>query len=200
MRADGTPPKAIARALGVRPAVIAPLVRRLAAESPTPPAADAELAGCWISPNWSRELLVQRRHGWEDIDLRHDGPAGIALVLVARAARHDRVSVCGYLVDTFCLGVKNAIGPEDMHRRDVLGFARMYSRGSPPRPCGHRSSWHDIWCTAPSRSRQLSGSTRIRTSRRFAATSATWAAPVRSRSAGAGGRCTWRDPTTIPSA
>jgi len=111
--------------------VIAPLVRRLAAGSPAPPAADAELAGCWISPNWSRELLVQRRHGWEDIDLRHDGPAGIALVLVARAARHDRVSVCGYLVDTFCLGVKNAIGPEKMHRRDVLGFVRTYFAAFP---------------------------------------------------------------------
>jgi hypothetical protein len=33
MRAEGTPPKAIARALGVRPAMIAPLVRQVAAEA-----------------------------------------------------------------------------------------------------------------------------------------------------------------------
>ena len=131
MRADGAPPKAIARALGVRPAVIAPLVRRLAAESP---AGIAELAGCWISPSWSRELLVQRRDGWEDIDLGDHGPAGIVLVLVARAPRHGRVSVCGYLVDTFCLGVKNAIGPEEMHRRDVPAFVRMYFAAFPARP------------------------------------------------------------------
>ena len=38
----------------------------------------------------------------------------------------DRVSVCGYLVDTFCLGVKNVIGPELMRRRELDSFARMY--------------------------------------------------------------------------
>jgi hypothetical protein len=134
MRADGAPPKAIARALGVRPAVIAPLVRQVAAESPAPHAGAAELAGCWISPNWSRELLVQRRDGWEDTDLGDDGPAGLVLVLVARASRHDRVSVCGYLVDTFCLGVKNAIGPEQMHRRDLLAFVRTYFAAFPAPP------------------------------------------------------------------
>jgi len=134
MRGDGAPPKAIARALGVRPAVIAPLVRQLAAESPAPPARAAELAGCWISPNWSRELLVQRRDGWEDIDLGDEGPVGIVLVLVARAPRHDRVSVGGYLVDTFCLGVKNAIGPQEMHRRDMLAFVRTYFTAFPAPP------------------------------------------------------------------
>jgi len=34
--------------------------------------------------------------------------------------------VCGYLVDTFCLGVKHAIGPEEMRRRDLPAFVRMY--------------------------------------------------------------------------
>jgi hypothetical protein len=126
LRAAGTPPKAIARALGVRPAVVRPLVQRVAAESPAPKVAEAALAGCWVSPGWSREILVERREGWNDVDLGPDGPAGIALVLLARAARHDRVSVCGYLVDTFCLGVKNAIGPEEMRRRDLPVFLRTY--------------------------------------------------------------------------
>ena len=126
MRAAGAPPKAIARALGVRPAVIAPLVRRVAAEAPVAPAEQSELVGCWASPGWSRELFVERRDGWEDVDLGPDGPAGMALVLVARAGRHDRVSVCGYLVDTFCLGVKDALGPESIRQRDRLHFARTY--------------------------------------------------------------------------
>jgi len=59
---------------------------------------------------WSHDLLVRRHESWNDVDLGPEGPAGEALVLVARAARHDRVSVCGYLVDTFCLGVA---GPHD---------------------------------------------------------------------------------------
>jgi hypothetical protein len=131
MRADGAPPKAIARALGVRPAVIAPLVRQIAAEAPGVPIDRGELVGCWISPAWSRELIVERRDGWNDVDLGPDGPAGIALVLVARAGRADRVSVCGYLVDTFCLGVKNVIGPELMGKRQLASFARAYFMAFP---------------------------------------------------------------------
>ena len=45
-----------------------------------------------------------------------DGPhanpgSGLVTALVARAHRHDSVSVCVYLVDVYCLGVKNATGP-----------------------------------------------------------------------------------------
>jgi hypothetical protein len=132
MRTMGASPKAIARALGVRPAVVAPLIQRVAAEAPANRSIqEAELVGCWVSPAWSRELLVQRRDGWLDVDLGAAGPAGIALVLVARGRRHDRVSVCGYLVDTFCLGVKNVIGPEPMHRRDLASFVRTYFMAFP---------------------------------------------------------------------
>ena len=35
---------------------------------------------------------------------------------------------------TFCLGVKNAIGPEQMHRRDVLAFVRTYFAAFPAPP------------------------------------------------------------------
>jgi hypothetical protein len=131
MRAQGSPPRAIARALGVRPAIIAPLVRQVAAELPEVPVERAELAGCWISPAWSRDLPVELRDGWNDVDLGPDGPAGIVLVLVARAARSDKVSVCGYLVDTFCLGVKDVIGPELMRRRKLPSFVRAYFSAFP---------------------------------------------------------------------
>jgi len=134
MRASGASPKSIARALGVRPAVIAPLVRHVAAEAATTPAGEPELVGCWVSPGWSSELLVRRRDGWEDVDLGPYGPAGVAQVLVARAGRHDRVEACGYLVDTFCLGVKNALGPEPMRRRDLASFVRTYFMAFPAPP------------------------------------------------------------------
>jgi hypothetical protein len=132
LRAAGRSPKEIARTLGVRPAAIAPLVREMAVESAAHD--QGELAGCWISPAWSRDLLVPRREGWDDTDLGPGGPAGIALVLVARANRHDRVIACGYLVDTFCLGVKNTIGPQRLHRRDLPGFVRSYFGAFPAPP------------------------------------------------------------------
>ena len=126
LRATGMSPKGIARTLGVRPAAVAPIVRELAAETPPQPPEHRELVGCWISPAWSRELIVEPREGWDDVDVGPDGPAGIALVLVARAGRGDRVSVCGYLVDTFCLGVKDVIGPELMRKRQLPSFSRAY--------------------------------------------------------------------------
>lgn len=134
LRAAGATPKAIARALGVRSAAVAPLVRQLAAEAPAVPTAEAPLAGCWVSPAWSRELQVARRAGWDDVDLGPGGPAGIVLVLVAREARHDRVSVCGYLVDTFCLGVKDTIGPLEMRGRELPSFVRTYFMAFPAAP------------------------------------------------------------------
>ena len=134
LRGAGATPKAIARMLGVRPAVVAPLVRRVAAEAPAPPPEQRELAGCWISPAWSRDLLVTRREGWDDVDVGPDGPAGIALVLVARRDRHNEVAACGYLVDTFCLGVKNTIGPERMHRSELPVFVRLYFAAFPASP------------------------------------------------------------------
>ncbi len=145
MRDDGETPKAIARVLGVRPAVIAPLVRQVAAETQEPEVHEADVVGCWISPGWSRELLIHRRAGWDDVDDRADAPpGGLALVLVARAGRRDRVSVCGYLVDTFCLGVKNTIGPERMRRRELLSFSRTYFRAfpSPPLPAPIEQAQH----------------------------------------------------------
>jgi len=134
LRADGVTPKAIARTLGVRPAVIAPLVRRVAAESPAPPLEQGELVGCWISPAWSRDLLFAPRAGWEDVDLGPDGPAGLALVLVARRRRHNEIGACGYLVDTFCLGVKNTIGPQRMHPRELPAFRSVYFAAFPVPP------------------------------------------------------------------
>jgi len=43
-----------------------------------------------------------------------------------RATRHDRVSVAGFLLDMFCLGVKNVLGPEEMRARDLPAFVRKY--------------------------------------------------------------------------
>jgi hypothetical protein len=117
--------------LGVRPAVVAPLVRLVAAEKTALTTGAGELVGCWVSPGWSRELLVVPREGWDDVDLGRDGPAGVALVLVARAAGRDRVTACCFLLDTFCLGVKNAIGPNPMRRHDLPAFVRIYFKAFP---------------------------------------------------------------------
>ncbi|MGH3620419.1 MAG: hypothetical protein ACRDQ5_01330 [Sciscionella sp.] len=97
LRAAGRSPKQIARALGVRPATIAPLVRTVAREDAA--AHPAAVVGCWVSPGWSAGLTVDGHEDWQDPAESPTGGDGLVGVVVARRARPRRVSVCGYLVD-----------------------------------------------------------------------------------------------------
>src|SRR4051794_33296268 len=110
LRGQGRSPKQIARTLGMTPAAVAPLVRAVAADaqaiSSTP-----ELVGCWANKGWSAGLSYQHDKGWADQDTRHNGTGGLVAVLIARKHGWDKLAVSGYLVDVYCLGVKNAIGP-----------------------------------------------------------------------------------------
>jgi len=125
LRAKGSSPKEIARALGVSPGKVAPLIRAIAATDTTP-IAERELVGCWVSPGWQDGLSFDPRPGWSDGEPGEARVGGIVSVLVARQELRHRVSVCGYLVDTFCLGVKNAIGPTVMDHHGVHGFVSQY--------------------------------------------------------------------------
>jgi hypothetical protein len=125
LRAAGRSPKEIARALGVRPATVAPLVRTLAQQdAATQP--EPAVVGCWVSPGWSTALAVDGHEDWPDATTRDEGPEGVACVVVARRHRPQRVSVCGYLVDVYCLGVKNALGPQLMNERDLPAFVHHF--------------------------------------------------------------------------
>src|SRR3954454_18448595 len=129
LRERGMSVKQIARTLGEKAVDIAPLVNAIAAED-TPEETDPGVVGCWVSPGWSIGLTVHGHHPeWRDSDDTADFPGGIAAVLVARRHRTNRVSVCGYLIDTYCLGVKDALGPRLMSDRDLPAFVRMYFDG-----------------------------------------------------------------------
>ncbi|WP_322767101.1 helix-turn-helix domain-containing protein [Frankia sp. Cr1] len=127
LRSEGKPPKAIARALGVPPSVVASLVRVVAAERDAV-AGEPEVAGCWINVGWSLGLAVDQSRGWVDEDeaASEDAIGGLVSVLVARRHRWDKVSVCGYLVDAYCLGVKNVRGPDIKNELDLRRFLPDY--------------------------------------------------------------------------
>lgn len=122
MRESGQAPKQIARSLGISVAEASRLVRAAAAQAGQ---SEARVAGCWISPNWSARLTVDGRPDWPSADA-DTGSEGLVLVLVARAHRYGKVAVCGYLVDPFCLGVKNALGPEVVDEVALPGFVQLY--------------------------------------------------------------------------
>lgn len=111
LRARGLSPKEIARSLGLRPAAVADLVRKLAAERDAADP-DGDLVGCWINAGWSIGLSIAEHPQWRDPGA-DDGTGGLASVVVARRRRdRRRITACVYLVDLHCLGVKNAMGPD----------------------------------------------------------------------------------------
>lgn len=128
LRDAGYSPKEIARSLGVRPAAVVPLVRALAQQSAAA-ATEPEVVGCWVSPGWSVGLTVDGHPEWPDVTSADTSRSGVAVVLVARRDRPRRVRVCGYLVDVYCLGVKNAIGPRLMKDEDLPSFRRLFFGG-----------------------------------------------------------------------
>jgi hypothetical protein len=128
LREQGHTPKQIARALGIKPSEASRLVRSAAilaqARAPEPP-----LVGCWVSPNWNIGLAFGDHPDWPVHEDPPAGSDGLVAVLVARRYRHDKVSVCGYLADVYCLGVKNALGPEIMDELALREFLRQYFSG-----------------------------------------------------------------------
>jgi hypothetical protein len=129
LRARRYTPAEIARSLGIRKGEAARLVRAVAVESRT--AANAGEATdetqCWINPGWRYGLRIERHDDWpcDDGAPSEAGDSGVALVLVANPDGYDRVALCSYLVDTWCLGVKNAMGPKRMRRRELRSFRRL---------------------------------------------------------------------------
>jgi hypothetical protein len=129
LRAEGLTPKEIARAVGARPGEVTAIVRRIAAEAT---AGGPALVGCWVGRGWSTALTVAGHPEWPDEPVEA-GLDGLVCVLVARRHRPRRLSVCGYLLDTYCLGLKNTLGPELMRDDDLAEFQEMFfPAGAPP--------------------------------------------------------------------
>lgn len=125
LRAKGASPKEIARALGIPRAKVVPLVRVIAAEDSTPIAA-REIVGCWLNTDWSDGLTFDSRPGWPTGERIDADRGGLVTAIVVREDRRNRVSACVYLVDTFCLGVKNTVGPRAMDRGALHTFTTQY--------------------------------------------------------------------------
>jgi hypothetical protein len=125
LRAEGRSPKEIARTLGVSPSVVAPLVRAVAAEG-SAAAGEPEVAGCWINVGWSTGLTIDPARDWTDEKPSAEGLDGRVSVLVARRHTWDRMTVCGYLADVYCTGVKDLIGPDIIDDRQLSRFREYF--------------------------------------------------------------------------
>lgn len=124
LRQKGRTPKEIARALGLKPADVIPLIRAIGAQSPK---REGPVAGCWVTGHWSDKLGVTGHADWPGMSPpeTESGESGLVGVLVARETG-STVLTCGFLVDVYCLGVKDTNGPKSMDRRKLPDFSRTF--------------------------------------------------------------------------
>ena len=130
LRARRYTPAEIARALAISKGEATRLARLIALESAAgtiDTAQAVEETRCWISPGWRHGLQIEGHDNWPG-DARAPSEAadsGVALVVLAQPHGYGRVAMCSYLIDTWCLGVKNAMGPKRMGRRDLDAVRRQ---------------------------------------------------------------------------
>jgi hypothetical protein len=140
LRTRNVAPKQIARQLGLRPAEVSALIKAQAEQAATARLAAGELNPlfqCLINQSCLADLLPER-HTETAIalspKLEDDADAGLAVIILSRKAGFNRLEVCTYLVDLWCLGVKDASGPRLMNPstyKDFVEFAyRPFSGGS----------------------------------------------------------------------
>ena len=147
LRARGYAPKEIARALGVRPAVVVSLVRLIEAER-TAAETERELVGCWVSPGWRVGLTLSGHREWPDGETAYLEAGGLVGMLIACEDRNQQISVCGYLLGFFSGWASGAVpAPIELARELVLGVAE-YARTLGFRPHadfeqarGHLREW-----------------------------------------------------------
>ncbi|MDX3613054.1 hypothetical protein [Streptomyces europaeiscabiei] len=132
LREKGSGPKQIARALGLKPARASALVRQVAHEQQSTAApTERPVVGCWINAGWNTGLELSAAPDWARADDEGSGSpeaAGFAQILIARQERASRVTLCGFLVDVYCLGVKDTVGPQVMGGGSLDAFVHDYYR------------------------------------------------------------------------
>ena len=122
LRALNLSPKQIARKLGLRPAEVNELLRQQAegvAITRRAQGALALLERCLINEKAAQRLLETKKKGlfrakWGSEEAP-DGVGGLAQIFVTRVEGNQYL-VASYLVDYWCLGVKNVLGPRKLNR------------------------------------------------------------------------------------
>lgn len=117
LRSRHVAPKQIARQLGLRPAEVSAFLRIQAEQATATRTASGELNPifqCLVNKNCLPSLtgsipISEDATADEDDEFDAEG-SGFAIVTVARTAGFNRLEVCTYLVDIWCLGVKDVSG------------------------------------------------------------------------------------------
>lgn len=118
--------KAIAKAVGMSAKDVAGVLNGgTAAAGPGPGE-----PRCWVNAGWSRSVDLESAPQWTGLDPGAPGAEkvrGLVAVLVAAdSTRSTKAQVAGFLLDVWCLGVKNALAPEPMSESRLAAHRGLY--------------------------------------------------------------------------
>ena len=117
LRALNLSPKQIARKLGLRPASVNAFLRNQAEAENLARQARGELPPlerCLINEIAAQQLLEPKKKKKKVTSKEEDDlEGGLAQIFVTRMEK-NKYLVCSYLVDYWCLGIKNALGPRKL--------------------------------------------------------------------------------------
>ncbi|MDJ0647063.1 MAG: DNA-binding response regulator [Xenococcaceae cyanobacterium MO_188.B19] len=119
--------KQIARKLGLKVSQVNSVIKASAKEIALARAETGELAPiaqCLVNTNCAERLLTA--HPLDEHDV-----GGLGMVLVARTTGYKRFVVCSYLVDYWCLGLKDTMGEKKLNDIKYQQFLNMVYQGFP---------------------------------------------------------------------
>jgi hypothetical protein len=130
LRAKNLAPKQIARQLGLRPAEVTAILKTQAEQLVSTRVATGEanpIYECLVNRGCLKRLMsapvdASQSATSPTLEDEDNGSAGFALVIVTRQAGFDRVIMSSYLVDIWCLGVKDTISPRKMNLGEYKEF------------------------------------------------------------------------------
>ncbi len=121
LRSKGLTSKQIARKLGLKTSQINSVIKTNAEQTAIARAKSGELAPvaqCLVNSNCAERLLSDRELDEQDV-------GGLGMVLVARTTGYKRFVICSYLIDYWCLGLKDTIGERKMNDTQYRQFLDM---------------------------------------------------------------------------
>jgi mRNA-degrading endonuclease toxin of MazEF toxin-antitoxin module len=138
LRALNLSPKQIARKLGLKPALVTAVIKQQAEQAANERAAAGELepvVECLVNADCVRTLLPNINGRSSNLvpsnapNQAEESFTGLALVAVTRLSAYNRLTVCTYLVDPWCLGIKDAIGPRKLEQVEYKQFIEYAYQG-----------------------------------------------------------------------
>jgi hypothetical protein len=127
-------PKQIARKMGLKVSDVTGFLKEQAEQvaiareesGELPPVFECLVNANCVSRLFPQEGAIATQSEDDEDDLENISDPGMAIVTVTRSPGFNRFIVCTYLVDYWCLGVKDASGPRKYNRSEYERITALY--------------------------------------------------------------------------